>query len=76
MTSYEPCDRNIFMAKPEPLEAEDGGVELSVEKLEVGNTIGGTSNILAPGTDGISYRFIKIVLNTKPGREMIRSRCR
>ena len=32
----------------------------------------GTSNRSAPGPDGISHQFIKIVPNTKLGREMIR----
>ena len=61
------------MAKQEPLEAEAGVVELSVEELEarVQNAIRGTSNRSAPGPDGISYGPIKIVLNTKLGSEMI-----
>ena len=45
-----------------------------MEELEekVRGALRGTSNRSTPGPDGISYRFIKMVLDTKLGRELIR----
>ena len=45
----------------------------SVEELagKVREALWGTSNRSAPGPDGISYRFIKLVLDTKLGEEMV-----
>ena len=46
----------------------------SVEELEekVRGALRGTSNKSAPGPDGISYRLIKMVLDTRLGRELVR----
>ena len=46
----------------------------AVEELEekVREALRGTSNRSAPGPDGISYRFIKTVLDTKLGEEVVR----
>ena len=57
------------------VEAEtEVGVGHSMEELEekVRDALRGTSNRSPPGPDGISYRFIKAVLNTKLGKELIR----
>ena len=69
-------DHNFFMEdcqSPEVLEL-DGLEEVpNLEELEgkVREALQGTSNRSAPGPDGISYRFIKAVLDTKLGRELI-----
>ena len=59
----------------EPLMAEGGDISHSVKEPEekVRNALRGTSNRSAPGPDGIgiSYRFIKMVLDTRLGREVI-----
>ena len=69
-------DRNFLTKKQDPLVVEaDSEMEVgySVEELEekVRNTLRGTSNKSAPRPDGISYRFIKMVLDTRLGREVI-----
>ena len=38
---------------------------------KVRDALRGTSNRSAPGPDGIRYRFIKMVLDTKLGREVV-----
>ena len=45
-------------------------MEELVEKVRT--ALRGTSNKSAPGPDGISYRFIKTVLDTSIGRELVR----
>ena len=71
--------RNFFTKEQEPLKAGMGG-ELEedtcgycVEELEgkVREALRGTSNRSAPEPDGISYRFLKLVLDTKLGSEMV-----
>ena len=72
-------DRNFFTKDQAPLEVgadvegQRGG-GYSTEELEekVRDALRGTSNRSAPGPDGISYRFIKIVLDTRLGEEVVR----
>ena len=68
-------DRNFFTKDQEPLavEADDREVGYTIEDLEerVRKALKGASNRSAPGPDRISYRVVKIVLDTKLGREII-----
>ena len=67
-------DRNFFTKDQDPLVVEvERGCGYSMEELEekVREALRGTSNRLAPGPDGISYRFIKLVLDTSLGREIV-----
>ena len=66
--------RNFFTKSQEPLEVEDLEVDLSLEELEemMRKALKSTSNRSTPGPDGISYRFIKMVLNTKLLKELVK----
>ena len=75
-------DRNFFTREQQPLVAEAvaeecaegeeaGGYSLEELKGKMRKALRGTSNRSAPGPDGISYRFIKAVLDTKLGEEVV-----
>lgn len=68
--------RNFFTKDQEPVivEVDDEGCRYSVEELEVKarEVLRGTSSRSASGPDGISYRLIKAVLDTRLGREITR----
>ena len=70
--------RNFFTNDQAPVEVGAGeeGVawKYSTEKLEekVREALWGTSNRSAPAPDGISYWFIKVVLDTRLGEEVVR----
>ena len=53
---------------------EPRGYGYRVDEVEekVREALRGTSNKSAPGPDGISYRFIKVVLDMRLGKELIR----
>ena len=67
-------NRNSFTKSQELLEVEEMEVEMSLEELEerMRKALKSTSNRSTPGSDGISYRFIKMVLNTKLGKELVK----
>ena len=71
-------DRNFFTKDQAPLEVEanvegESKCRYSVGELEekVREVLQGTSNRSAPGPDGISYWFIKAVLDTRLGEELV-----
>ena len=60
-------DRTSFKKEQETVTTENGAVELSRKNWKEG-----MSNRSAPGPDGISYRFIKAVLNARLSRGLVR----
>ena len=67
--------RNFFTKEQELWEGEveEDAYGYSVEELEwkVREVLRGTSNRSAPRPDGISYWFIKSVLDTRLGKEVV-----
>ena len=57
----------------EEMEVERGGPGYSIPKLveKLGKALQGTSNASAPGPDKISYQFIKAVIGTIFGEELL-----